>query len=162
MNIFFDTEFTGLSSEPRLISVGMVAANGLELYVELSDGWSASQCSTWVQKNVLSQLGSVPPLCRRDAATEILRWLSSFETTPVLLADSDWDTELLGSLLNASSNTKLGDNIERVEFESKLQWSLFERVRQEYFLSNGLQPHHALTDARVLCHAYGAVRKHAE
>ena len=37
MNIFFDTEFTGLTSDPRLLSIGMVAEDGQELYLELTD-----------------------------------------------------------------------------------------------------------------------------
>ena len=36
MKIFFDTEFTGLTSDPRLLSIGMVADDCQELYLELT------------------------------------------------------------------------------------------------------------------------------
>lgn len=35
--VYIDTEFTQLSAERRLISLGLVAAGGAEFYVELSD-----------------------------------------------------------------------------------------------------------------------------
>jgi hypothetical protein len=48
MRVFLDTEFSGLSSDPRLLSIGLVAENGAELYIELTDGWSEGNCSAWV------------------------------------------------------------------------------------------------------------------
>ena len=40
VRIFFDTEFSGLTSDPRLLSIGFVAEDGAELYIEFTDGWS--------------------------------------------------------------------------------------------------------------------------
>jgi hypothetical protein len=57
MNIFIDTEFSGLGSDPRLISIALVAEQGAELYIELTSGWSAELCSRWVVEHVLPQLG---------------------------------------------------------------------------------------------------------
>ena len=57
MRVFFDTEFTGLSSDPRLLSIGMVADRGEELYIELTNGWSEDNCSYWVMKNIMPLLG---------------------------------------------------------------------------------------------------------
>ena len=37
MKIFFDTEFTGLHQGTTLISIGMIAEDGRELYCELND-----------------------------------------------------------------------------------------------------------------------------
>ena len=36
MNIFFDTEFTGLRKDTTLISIGMIAENGKTFYAELT------------------------------------------------------------------------------------------------------------------------------
>lgn len=35
--VFFDTEFTGLTQDTDLISIGLVDENGLSLYIELND-----------------------------------------------------------------------------------------------------------------------------
>ena len=37
MKIFFDTEFTDLSMDPRLISIGLISEDGREFYAELSE-----------------------------------------------------------------------------------------------------------------------------
>lgn len=37
MNIFFDTEFTGLHKNTTLISIGCVDENGRTFYAELTD-----------------------------------------------------------------------------------------------------------------------------
>lgn len=65
MIVFFDTEFTGLSSDPRLLSIGMVADSGEELYIELTNGWSEDNCSYWVMNNTLPLLGNGERLTRR-------------------------------------------------------------------------------------------------
>ncbi len=57
MNIFFDTEFTSLGSDPRLLSIGLVADDGQERYLELSDGWTEAICSPWTRQHVLPRLG---------------------------------------------------------------------------------------------------------
>lgn len=35
MNIFVDTEFSNLGSDPRLLSIAFVTENGAELYIEI-------------------------------------------------------------------------------------------------------------------------------
>ena len=54
--IFFDTEFTGLIIDPRLISIGLVSEDGREFYAELSDTYQGSQCDQFVQEAVLPRL----------------------------------------------------------------------------------------------------------
>ncbi len=91
MRLFFDTEFTGLTSDPRLLSIGLVADNGNELYLELTDGWTDANCSAWVREHVMPMLGKGERLTRRETANRILSWLSSFETPSTLLGETDWD-----------------------------------------------------------------------
>lgn len=55
MEIFFDTEFTGLHQHTTLISIGFVAENGREFYAELND-YDESQIGDWIQDNVIANL----------------------------------------------------------------------------------------------------------
>ena len=55
MNIYFDTEFTGLNQDTTLISIGLVAENGDTFYAELTD-YDETQCDDWIKTNVLGNL----------------------------------------------------------------------------------------------------------
>lgn len=52
MNLYFDTEFTGLRAGTTLISIGIVAENGKKFYAEFSD-YDENQCDDWIKENVL-------------------------------------------------------------------------------------------------------------
>jgi hypothetical protein len=56
--VFFDTEFTGLSQNTTLISLGLVADTGHVFYAELSD-YNKSQVNDWIQENVIDNLITV-------------------------------------------------------------------------------------------------------
>lgn len=55
MRIFFDTEFIEDGKTIDLISIGLVAEDGRELYLENSE-CNLSRASPWVQENVLPHL----------------------------------------------------------------------------------------------------------
>ena len=55
-NLFFDTEFTGLHSEAKLISIGIVAEDGRYFYAELNDYDKEKDTSDFVKLNVLPNL----------------------------------------------------------------------------------------------------------
>lgn len=149
MRVFFDTEFTGLSSDPRLLSIGLVADNGEEPYIEFSNGWSEADCSTWVREHVMSILGRGERLTRRDTAKRILAWLSSFGVPTTVLGDTDWDTTLLADLMHECDIAPECFRIEVLTYSGGAQVIAFEQARQDYFESHQVTPHHALTDARA-------------
>ena len=60
MNLFFDTEFTGLVPKTELISIGIVAETGESYYAELCD-YDIHKCDDWVKENVIANL-----LCNQD------------------------------------------------------------------------------------------------
>jgi len=95
MHVFFDTKLTGLTSDPRLLSIGLVADTDATLYLEFTDGWHESACSDWVRQHILPTLGQGERLTRRAAGQRIFDWLLRFDAPLVLLADSDYDTVLL-------------------------------------------------------------------
>ena len=54
---YLDTEFTILNQYSyKLISLALVVPQGPELYVELTDAWTESDCSDFVLEIVLPQL----------------------------------------------------------------------------------------------------------
>lgn len=55
MNVFFDTEFTGLYQNTSLISIGCVSENGHTFYATLKD-FSYEGVDKWIKDNVLSNL----------------------------------------------------------------------------------------------------------
>jgi len=55
MNVYFDTEFTGLVPNTTLISIGMVAETGEKFYAEFTD-YDKDLVTDWIQKNVVDKL----------------------------------------------------------------------------------------------------------
>lgn len=55
MNIFFDTEFTGLHQNTTPISIGLVSEDGDTFYAEFTD-YDACQVDQWIQANVIDNL----------------------------------------------------------------------------------------------------------
>lgn len=53
MNIFFDTEFTGLVPNTTLISIGLIAETGEEFYAEFTD-FNESLVDDWLLENVFA------------------------------------------------------------------------------------------------------------
>lgn len=55
MKIFMDTEFTSLSKEAELISIGLVSVDGRTFYAELTD-YDKGKVNDWVKENVIDNL----------------------------------------------------------------------------------------------------------
>lgn len=55
MNIYFDTEFTGLVPNTTLISLGCITEFGETFYAEFTD-YNKDLCDDWIKENVLDNL----------------------------------------------------------------------------------------------------------
>lgn len=55
MNVYFDTEFTGLVPGTTLISIGMVTENDERFYAEFTD-FNELLCDDWIFENVIANL----------------------------------------------------------------------------------------------------------
>lgn len=55
MNLYFDTEFTGLVPGTTLISLGIVSETGDKFYAEFTD-YDESLCDDWIKENVIKNL----------------------------------------------------------------------------------------------------------
>jgi hypothetical protein len=94
MLIFFDTEFTELGIDPRLISIGLVSEDGERtFYAELSDTYQPKDCSHFVCEAVVPLLeGGNTRMTMPDLALRLGNWLESFEQPVKLATDSlAWD-----------------------------------------------------------------------
>ncbi len=156
MLVFLDTEFTSNFGDGSLISAGLAAEDGREFYVELSDGWTTDECTSFVHDVVLSLLDHNPQttMSTRDAADALASWLETLGDVEIIYDAGD-DALLLKRLLD-----------ERVEDLSitwrYLPWSsgaeaLAFDQRVEDLFANEPRRHHALVDARVLRDAFMSV-----
>jgi hypothetical protein len=144
--VFIDSEFSSLV-EPRLISIGAVAADASAFYCELSD-WPAETASPFVRSTVLPLLdGAAVP--HPVAADLFLRWLhergaqNGAESGVTLISDSGFDRWALADLLG------------REDLPEGCEWLrlpiAYEQL-DEAAARLHLRRHHALDDARALRH----------
>ena len=110
MNLYFDTEFTGLHKDTTLISIGFVSETGKTFYAEFTD-YDKSQVNSFISENVLSNLlfsdinidpgstvvlGSANPTAdvvvignKAGVAAELTEWMSQFKEIN-LISDCGW------------------------------------------------------------------------
>lgn len=155
MLIFFDTEFTELHPEAKLISVGLVAEDGRDFYAELSDTWRLDDCSEFVRTEVLPYLeGGQHLMTRAELCLALGNWLESFERSVQLVTDApSWDWPWIAVIFD--EDHLLPANLVR-------RPALLEQTEQELEQIRQAQPsrrHHALDDARVMRLAWQASHK---
>ena len=148
MLIFFDTEFTELGIDPRLISIGLVAEDGKRtFYAELSDTYSPADCGDFARLAVLSQLeGGAALMTFAELGERLVDWLQAFGEPVTLATDSlawdwPWIHEIFGELGTWPDNLDTRPEILRLTDE-------FSRAVEDAF-AGGLRRHHALDDAKA-------------
>ncbi len=148
MLIFFDTEFTDLGIDPRLISIGLVAEDGERtFYAELSDAYAPNDCGDFARLAVLPQLeGGAACMTFVELGARLVSWLESFGEPVTLATDSlawdwPWVHEIFGELGTWPDNLDHGPQILLQETEFNLA---VERA-----FSGGLRRHHSLDDAKA-------------
>ena len=148
MRVFMDTEFTDFSN-PRLISVGLVAEDGQEFYCELADGWSREHCTEFVLDTVLPLLGEGPLMAREVAGPRMLEWLASIDDTITVVSDTEIDWRLVMTLIWLHANDDVDIAGELLSMPGFAMARRHEDVLEE-LLANDPRRHHALVDARAL------------
>lgn len=166
VTVFYDTEFTDLTVNSELLSIGLVADDSdAELYIEISDA-NREGASDFVGTKVLPLFGKFNPamLPRSDAAKRIETWLDGLREgnrgrNVIMVSDSPWDwqhlSELFGHLSGQASWSQalnvIGRTVQMISSPSQ-NASINEKI-DAYHRQHGLQ-HHALIDARALKTAY--------
>lgn len=156
MLLFFDTEFTELSIDPKLISIGLISEDGCEFYAELSDTWEKSDASDFVLDAVVPFLeGGTTRMTWHELALRLGNWIEGFETPVTLATDSlSWDWPWIPALFAISGTWP--PNLAR-QPEILKQTEEFQLATEAAFAS-GLRQHHALDDARANRLAWQAVQ----
>jgi hypothetical protein len=146
--VYFDTEFTSLTQNAKLISIGLVDGSGnFEFYAELSDTYELSDCSEFCQREVIPKLeGKDVRLRLEELRTQLDAWLDARGPRTVLVCDSPRDLAQLASVFPRGMRENV--SVEVMGWLDTLRRrTLTFRGRMHRRL--GLRAHHALDDARV-------------
>lgn len=152
MLVFFDTEFTELGANAKLISIGFVTEDGSHtFYAELTDTFEASDCSDYATHEVLPFLeGGLKQMTFMQLAQSLGLWLASVGGSVQLATDSysrDWYwierifLELGLWPINVDTRPVL------LTAEHMDDYDRFLQVVNRSLM--GLRRHHALDDARA-------------
>lgn len=176
MNVYFDTEFTGLYKQCELISIGLISEDGKEFYAEVSD-LNSEDMDAWIKDNVLSNTinyGNVPVtnivnneldfvsfsnmLQLKDA---LLKWLSQFEDVQLISDVCHYDMVLFIDIFGSAFD--LPDNVlpycHDINQDIASQYWItdneaFDTSREQLAESYGVEingaKHNALYDAKVI------------
>lgn len=148
MLIFFDTEFTELGIDPRLISIGLVSEDGTRtFYAELTDTYQPSDCSDFVREAVLSHLeGGEARMDMHELTLRLGNWLESFEQPVQLATDSlSWDWPWIQEIFGIPGTWP--ENVEGRPLILSQSPEFNLAVEDTY--ATGLRRHHALDDAKA-------------
>lgn len=169
MKVFFDTEFTGLSKDTTLISLGMISENGRTFYAEFND-YNKKQVDDWIKENVITHLrfGSdyswIPIIdfehyemkCSRyEARNALYEWLSQFESIELWSDCLAYDWVLFCDLFGGAMT--IPKNVYYIPFDiatlMKTKGIDPDVNREEYSGIQGTK-HNALHDAKVIKACY--------
>lgn len=148
MRIFFDTEFTGLTLDAKLISIGLVDESGLnEFYAELQDTYVVSECSEFCTQEVLRHLqGGVAQMTLAELQVTLATWLHARGPGAVLVCDSPRDVDQLAMVFPHGLPANV--SLEILGMWGNLKRRFFNFGRRIH-RQRGLRVHHALDDAKV-------------
>lgn len=153
LTLFFDTEFSDLCIDPRLVSLGVVSECGKEWYAELSDTYQPKDCSAFTQEAVLPHLQGGKALMTMDELTLRLgNWIESFEQPVKLATDSlSWDWPWIQEIFHLPGTWPANLDGQPMSLYSLIYPPFFEQVIEQTFETHKpkLRRHHALDDAKA-------------
>lgn len=152
MLIFFDTEFTDLHSDARLISIGLVAEDGERtFYAELSDTYEQKQCGDFTKLEVLPLLeGGDKVLTIHKLTLNLGNWLEDFGEPVTLACDSlAWDWPWIQAIFQIEGTwpANLARKPSILQFDADTG-ERFNDALEKAFAAE-LRRHHALDDAKA-------------
>jgi DNA polymerase III epsilon subunit-like protein len=154
--IFFDTEFTGLHQDTTLISIGMIAEDGRELYCELKD-YDKTQIDDWLQNNVIKNLYNINPITTEQLRKAIEGFIEPYDTVEIWSDCLSYDWVLFNQIWGHAFN--IPKKIYYIPFDIctlfKIKGVDPDVSREEYAgITSGIQKHNALWDAKVIKACY--------
>jgi hypothetical protein len=167
VTIMYDTEFTSLTSDADLLSIGLTALDfDADLYIEISDA-NLAIASHFTRTEVLPLFGQHNPevLTRDAAAARIEAWFDELregdrQRQIVLVSDSPMDWQLFHELFIPlpgqppwTSEVNVVGRMVKHLLGSGRQQAAFAEALEDYFRRHKGR-HHALVDAHGLKAAY--------
>jgi hypothetical protein len=146
--VFFDTEFTGLIVDPKLISIGCVDETGTKtFYAELSDTWTLGDLSEFARGAVLPRLeGGDVVMTMNELTLRLADWLEDFGGSIQLATDSlAWDWPWIREIFEPLDTWPRNLDGKPVLL---LPNTVFNLAVENAF-TKGLRRHHALDDAKA-------------
>lgn len=152
--------------KPELLSIGLVADDGRELYIELTGVEHRANVSTFVHDTVIPQLALMPHAVETQSELGQLigSWLIEVGQSSIEMAyDYHFDFDLLERALQCAG---LWDPLKDVIKPTHIGYLIGEDVVEaamekswaDSFAVDGIERHHALADARAL--RWGFVAMH--
>ena len=183
MKVFFDTEFTGLHQNTKLISIGLVSEDNKTFYAEncsFQDGFKTESDSKWADENLITHLkfygkstneynNSVLSMMTANLSSnsvfgeeELIRdslgdWLSMFDKVELWSDCLAYDFVLFNQLWGHAF--AIPDNVYYIPFDIctvfKLKGIDPDINREEFAgMTKGAEKHNALWDAKVIKACY--------
>ena len=148
MLIFFDTEFTELGVDPRLISIGLISEDDQTFYAELTDTYTQADCSHFAVEAVLPHLeGGKARVNMPELTMQLSKWLQAFKQPVTLACDSlAWDWMWMQEIFYSIETWP--PNLDGKPVILKFNDEVFNAAVEAAFAS-GLRRHHALDDAKA-------------
>lgn len=173
MEVFIDTEFTGLHKNTTLISIGMESIDHRSFYAEIAD-YDKSQTYPWLIENVVGNLKfngirnkGNKNLCRYEVCCDldelgehIKIWLNQFDSVEIWAYYLAYDWVLFCDIFGNASN--IPGNVFYIPFDIctlfKIKGVVPSEIRGKLSIDIGTaesfcQKHNSLYDAKV-AHAY--------
>lgn len=174
IHVFLDTEFTDLAGDSKLISIGLVTADGERtFYAELTDSYLLKDCSQFVKNEVIPLLDAQPliePIYYKNVhagmTLDVLSkhlgyWFAALQDPIQIWTDSpnyDWryiqqifsHSGMPFNLLPSPNSLLTDDTSQNIRFQNAVD---------EAFDKNHFRLHHALDDALANRVAWHAVMK---
>lgn len=170
VNLYFDTEFTGLHQHTTLISIGVISDTGKTFYAELND-YDESQIDEWLQDNVISNLlfndkklhyeidaQSIKMKSNKEnVALHLKLWLSQFDETEIWSDCLAYDWVLFNHLFGHAFD--IPSNVYYIPFDICTLFKVKNvdpDINREEFagLDNQDSKHNSLWDAEVIKECY--------
>lgn len=174
MNVYFDTEFTGLHQKTTLISIGLISEDGKTFYAEFGD-YDHLQIDEWLEENVLNSLrfhckqgkgwcnsgtheGKTEVYGNSEFIKQCLEdWLSQYKKVDLWSDCLSYDFVLFNNLWGHAFN--IPKNVYYIPFDICTVFKMCgidPDINREDFsgLTESAQKHNALWDAKVIkaCH----------
>lgn len=134
MNLYFDTEFTGLVPGTTLISLGIVSENGYKFYAEFTD-YDESLCDDWIKENVLSHLWLLPndktSTFQYDSENAV--WFYKGNTNYINMQLLRWIEMISNSSYEVFENQIVVNGGERIQFVSDVCHYDFYLLQNQVF-----------------------------